>query len=268
MSDVYADITAADSRTLEVLINGMEVRAADPRQRAIRAALFAAAGLPVNSRVIEVGCGSGAICRDLAQRSEVAAVTGVDPSPVFLKKARELAVELPNISFDEGDGRALAYADTSFDAVVFHTCLSHVPEPEKALKEAFRILRPNGRMVILEGDYATTTVATAPEDPLQACVEAAVSRLVHDRWLVRRLVREVAGAGFEIGLFDSYGYLQTRKPDYMMTLVSRGADFLIAAGKISASTGEALKSEARERVAAEAFFGFIGYAGLVATKPG
>ena len=42
MSDVYADIRAADSATLEVLINGMEVRAADPRQVAIRQSLFAA----------------------------------------------------------------------------------------------------------------------------------------------------------------------------------------------------------------------------------
>jgi SAM-dependent methyltransferase len=268
MSDVYADITAADTHTLEALINGMEVRAADPRQCAIRESLFDAAVLPATSRVLEVGCGSGAICRDLARRPEVAAVTGVDPSPVFLDKARELAKGFPNVAFDEGDGRALGYAGSSFDTVVFHTCLSHVPGPDKALTEAFRVLRPNGRLVILEGDYATTTVATGPEDPLQACVDAAVSRLVHDRWLVRRLARDVLAAGFEVWLFESYGYVQTRKPDYMMTLVTRGADFLVADGKIGSSTGESLKAEARERVAAEAFFGFIGYAGLAATKPG
>jgi ubiquinone/menaquinone biosynthesis C-methylase UbiE len=268
MSDVYADITAADLPTLEALINGMEVRAADPRQVAIRQALFDAAVLPDGSRVIEIGCGSGAICRDLAQRPEVDNVTGLDPSPVFLGRARQLAKELTNVAFDEGDGRSLNYADGSFDVVMFHTCLSHVPGPEKALAEAFRVLRSGGRLVILEGDYATTTVAISPDDPLQACVEAAVSRLVHDRWLVRRLAREVSAVGFELRLLDSYGYLQTRQPDYMMTLVTRGADFLAAAGKIALSTAEALKAEARERVAADAFFGFIGYAGLAATRLG
>jgi ubiquinone/menaquinone biosynthesis C-methylase UbiE len=268
MSDVYADITSTDLSTLEALINGMEVRASDPRQCAIRESLFAAAVLPTTSRVLEVGCGSGAICRDLARRPEVATVTGVDPSPVFLDKARELAKGFSNLVFEEGDGRALSYSASSFDAVVFHTCLSHIPGPDKALTEAFRVLRPDGRLVILEGDYATTTVAIGPEDPLQACVDAAVSRLVHDRWLVRRLARDVSAAGFELGLFESYGYVQTQKPDYMMTLVTRGADFLVADGKISASTGESLKAEARERVAAGTFFGFIGYAGLVATKPG
>ena len=49
------------------------------------------------------------------------------------------------------------------------------------------------RLAILEGDYATTTVAIAPEDPLQACAEAAMAALVNDRWLVRRLPRRDRG---------------------------------------------------------------------------
>ena len=153
MPDVYADITAADPAVLETLIAAMELRASDPRQRAIRDALSAAAGFGDGARVLEAGCGSGAVSRELARRPGIAAVVGLDPSPVFLARARELAVGIGNLRFEEGDARAMAYADGAFDAVVFHTCLSHVPRPEAALAEACRVTRPGG-VVILEGDYA------------------------------------------------------------------------------------------------------------------
>jgi SAM-dependent methyltransferase len=267
MPDVYADITAADPAVLEALIAAMESRAADPRQRTIRDALFAGAAFPEGAQVLEAGCGTGAICRDLAARPGIGSVVGLDPSPHFLDHARRLAEGVGNLSFTIGDARELPFDEGSFDAVVFHTCLSHVPRPEAALAEAQRVTREGGRLVVLEGDYATTTVAIGPEDPLQACAEAAMSALVNDRWLVRRLAREVAAAGFTVRSLDSHGYLQTAAPDYMLGLVTRGADFLVAWGRIEAPTGEALKQEARRRVAAGAFFGFIGFAALIADKP-
>jgi SAM-dependent methyltransferase len=267
MPDVYADITAAAPAVLETLIAAMESRAADPRQRAIRDALFAAAALPTGARVLEAGCGTGAVCRDLAGRPGIGSVVGLDPSPVFLARARELAQGAGNLSFTAGDARELPFADAEFDAVVFHTCLSHVPRPEAALAEAQRVTRRGGRLVVLEGDYATTTVAIGPEDPLQACAEAAMAALVNDRWLVRRLAREVAAAGYAVVRLDSHGYLQTAEPDYMLSIVTRGADFLAAWGRIGPAMAAALKEEARRRVEAGSFFGFIGFAGLVAVKP-
>jgi SAM-dependent methyltransferase len=268
MPDVYADITAAEPAVLETLIAAMETRAQDPRQREIRAALFAAAAFPPGARILEPGCGSGAVSRDLARLPSVGAVVGLDPSPVFLDRARSLAADLANLAFEPGDARALAYPDASFDAVVFHTCLSHVPGPEAALAEAFRVLRPGGRLAVLEGDYATTTVALGPEDPLQSCSEAAMTALVNDRWLARRLGAAAAAAGFAVERVDSHGYLQTAAPDYMLSLVGRGADFLAAWGRIDAATAQALKGEARRRVDASTFFGFIGFVAVVAAKPG
>lgn len=268
MPDVYANITSADPAVLETLMAAMEGRASDPRQSNIRSALFDAAGFPPNAAVLEAGCGTGAVCRDLARRAGIGMVTGLDPSTGFLVRARELATDLPNLRFDEGDARAMPYGDASFDAVVFHTCLSHVPRPEAALAEAYRVLRAGGRLLILEGDYATTTVAIGPEDPLQACAEAAMSALVNDRWLVRRLSAAVTACGFALERMDSHGYLQTEAPDYMLGLVTRGADFLANWGRIDTALAEALKAEARRRADTHAFFGFIGFAALVAGKPG
>jgi ubiquinone/menaquinone biosynthesis C-methylase UbiE len=57
----------------------------------------------------------------------VARVVGIDPSPALLAKARELAQGMESIEFEEGDGKALRFADGTLDVVILHTLLTHVP---------------------------------------------------------------------------------------------------------------------------------------------
>jgi ubiquinone/menaquinone biosynthesis C-methylase UbiE len=89
-----------------------------------------------------VGCGQGPVARALASSPGVGEVVGIDPSPIFVEKAREQAAEVANLSFMEGDARAVPLEDRPFDVVIFHTTLCHVPRPELALVEAARVLRP------------------------------------------------------------------------------------------------------------------------------
>ena len=60
---------------------------------------------------------------------------------------------------------------------------------------------------------------------------------------------------------------RTRSPGYILTLIDRGADTLVAAGRLGAPAADALKAEARRRVAAGEFFGHIAYASLIARRP-
>ena len=133
MPDVYATITEADRAVVETLCDILELRAADPQQQELREAYFADIAFPPDARVLEVGCGPGPVARALAARDGVREVVGVDPSPIFLEKARARARDVPNLTFVEGDARALPLEDGSFDVVVFHTTLCHVPGPELAL---------------------------------------------------------------------------------------------------------------------------------------
>jgi ubiquinone/menaquinone biosynthesis C-methylase UbiE len=266
--DVYATITQAELPVVEGLVEILEFRAKDPQQQAMRELYFSDIEFPVNARVVEVGCGPGPVARALASRSGVREVVGVDPSPIFIEKGRELAWDLPNLTFVEGDARALPFEDNSFDVVVFHTTLCHIPGPELALAEASRVLSSGGLLAVFDGDYATTTCACGDFDPLEACAEACVEYLVHDRWLVRRLPRLVRAAGFDLGRFRSHSYMEAPfSGGYMLAIVDRGADALLASGRITPETADALKAEARRRSEAGEFYGHIAYASLIAQKP-
>jgi ubiquinone/menaquinone biosynthesis C-methylase UbiE len=267
MPDVYSIITSVDPAVVTKVAEAMEVSAADPQHQAMVAAYLNDLDLVDGTRLLEIGCGTGAIARVLAAWPGVGEVLGVDPSPILITRARELSEAIPNLSFEEGDGRRLALPDASFDAVVLHRVLTHVPEPDAVLAEAFRLLRGDRQLVVFDGDYATITLATGDHDPLQTCVDAFRPAYVTDPWLVRRLPRAVRDAGFVGGRLRSHGYVQVDDPDYMLSIADRGADTLAAAGTIGTQFADALKAEARRRVAAHEFYGHVAYASLTARKP-
>ncbi len=266
MADVYATIAEAGDDVQERLADVLECRAANPRQQSMLREYLADITLLAGGAALDVGCGTGAVSRVLATLPGVSAVTGVDPSPVFLARARELSSSVANISFKEADGRCLPFEDNSFALVVFHTTLSHVPDPGRALAEAFRVLVPNGTVAVFDGNYTTTTLAIGENDPLQACADAAMAALVHDRWLIPGLPALVRNAGFKVMKQRSFGFMESSEPDYMMSFADRGADVLAADGIIGAELAAALKAEARRRAAAGRFFGHIAYGSLIANK--
>jgi SAM-dependent methyltransferase len=216
--------------------------------------------------VLDVGCGTGVLTRAIARLDSVGAVVGVDLAPSLLEQARVLAASLATVSYEEADARSLPFADASFDAVVFDSVLTHVPAPDEALAEAFRVLRPGGRLGVFDGDYATTTVALGDHDPLQRCIDAMMASSVTDRWLVRRLPTLVRRVGFDVERFRSHGFVETSDAGYMLTIVDRGGDILHAGGRLGEAAAAELKREARRRVEASTFFGHIAYASLVAAR--
>jgi ubiquinone/menaquinone biosynthesis C-methylase UbiE len=266
MADMWATFTTLDAGTQERLAGVLETRGADLQQQAMRHAFLSDVRFPAGAHVLEVGCGTGVLTRMLARWPGVGTVIGVDPAPSLLQRAGELAAGLPGVTFREADGRSLPFADETFDVVVFDSVLSHMAGPERALAEAFRVLRPLGWLAVFDGDYATTTVALGEHDPLQVCADATMAGSVHDRWLVRRLPAVARACGFQIAGFRSHGFVDVTAGGYMLTVIERGADLLAAAGRIGHETAGVLKAEARRRIEAGAFFGHVAYASLTGRK--
>jgi ubiquinone/menaquinone biosynthesis C-methylase UbiE len=90
MPDVYATIADADPTLVTRIAEVLELRAADPQQQAMRQACLRDIAFPQGARVLEVGCGTGAVTRELATWPEVAEVTGIDPAAAGPARQRAL----------------------------------------------------------------------------------------------------------------------------------------------------------------------------------
>ena len=90
---------------------------------------------------LEIGCGEGRVARDLAARGH--RVTGVDASPTLLEAARQAQADA---DFHVADAAALPFADASFDLVVAFNSLMDIDDMPGAVREAARVLTPEGRM--------------------------------------------------------------------------------------------------------------------------
>lgn len=267
MPDIYLSIVDADPQFLQDLMASLERRAATPQQGAALEAYLGEIAFPDGCHVLDVGCGTGAQSRTLARRPGVAEVVGVDQLELFLERARELAADLPNLRFERSDAHTLPFDDESFDVAVLHTVLTHVADAEAVVAEVYRVLKAGGTMAIYDGDFTTMSAALFDGDPLQACMEGFLDGNVNDRYLARRLRPLVVAAGFRPGETRSHGHLDTADPELTLGWLDKGVGYMVEAGRIDRVAGEALKSEARRRIAAGTFYGYMNYVSLISRKP-
>ena len=115
-------------------------------------------GDELHERVLDVGSGDGAFAARLASAGAV--VTGLDPSPIALERARSAHPEMDWVA-PEGDGR-LPFADASFDVVTLVSVLQHVADTQSLLSEVRRVLVADGLLVVavpFHGRLKNTLVA-------------------------------------------------------------------------------------------------------------
>ena len=105
-------------------------------------------GVKLTGRVLDAGCGSGGTAISIAE--EVAFATGLDLSPRFSNSGTRLAREkrVENVAFVQGDGLKLPYANESFDVVLSHSVIEHLPSAEAYIAECARVLKRGGRFYL------------------------------------------------------------------------------------------------------------------------
>lgn len=99
-----------------------------------------------NDSVLECACGTGAITEEIAKKCRQ--VLATDFAEGMLKRASKKCRKYANASFRQEDITDIKCEDESFDKVVAGNVIHLLPEPEKALKELLRVVRPGGKVII------------------------------------------------------------------------------------------------------------------------
>jgi ubiquinone/menaquinone biosynthesis C-methylase UbiE len=120
--------------------------------RELRLHLYRLAGLARRKRVLELGCGTGAIAAEIAARSN-SEVWGLDHSPESLKFAA--GEHRASVRWTLGEAYVLPFAKSSFDLIVTHYFWMWVAEPDKVVRECLRVMEPGGYLLSLaEPEYS------------------------------------------------------------------------------------------------------------------
>jgi len=144
-------------------------------------------------RVVDIACGPGLLLPALAARA--ASVVGVDFTPEVLELARKrLPAATTNVALARGVAEQLPFRDGAFDAAVLRLALHHVEEPVTVLREVHRLLRPGGRVAVLDILTSADEETAALHNAIERLRDPSHTSLV----ALHELTASVEAAGFGV----------------------------------------------------------------------
>jgi SAM-dependent methyltransferase len=236
------------------------------RRRLVRAALGAAPG----ERVLDVGCGPGFYCAELLEEvGTEGSVVGVDASPQMLSLATRRCEGLGDVTFHEADATSLPVDDSSFDAALCVQVLEYVPDVAAGLAGLHGALRPGGRVVVWDVDWATVSWHSRDPARMERVLRSWEEHLAHPS-LPRTLAPALRAAGFDEVEMQAHGFASAAfDPEtYGAALVPLIRSFVAGRGDVSddeAAGWAAEQAELGER--REYYFACTQFC-FSATRPG
>ncbi|MEA2598559.1 MAG: hypothetical protein QOF01_5028 [Thermomicrobiales bacterium] len=197
-------------------------------------------------------------------------VVGVYHNPRLVEEARRLtdAEDLADgIEYRSGDAHALDFADASFDIVLAHTLLSHVTDPLTVLREARRVVAPDGTVAVFDGDYASLTFAHPDLDLAERVEEALLEVLVNNPRVMRELPRLLREAGLELAEATAHAYADVGAGGFFANLVASYGPSLATAGLLPPEEVERWQAWQAQAVAEGIFFGASNDDTYLAQRP-
>lgn len=200
-------------------------------------------------RVLDIGSGPGFLACEIAERlGPTGSVAGVDLSPDMnaLAQRRVTASGAAPVSFTLGDATALPFADGSFDAAVSTQVYEYVAEMPAALAEARRVLRPGGRLLVLDTDWDSVVCRSSDDDRMRRVLRAWDEHLVH-RDLPRHLPQLLREAGFALERCEVVPLLNVgyRRETYSGMALDGIAGYVAGRQGLTVEEGEAWASDLR-----------------------
>jgi SAM-dependent methyltransferase len=184
-----------DDPNVDVLIASMDRTAGWDATLRLRSWERAHLGLAHGERLLDVGCGLGEAALGLAQDlGDGGEVVGVDVSERMLRVARSNAgAARCRVRFTVGDARSLDEPDDSFDAARSERTLQWLADPAAAVAEMVRVVRPGGRVSLIDTDWSTFTI-DGGDDALAALVRDGMRTERNRPSNVGRRLHDLVGA--------------------------------------------------------------------------
>ncbi|WP_431958541.1 methyltransferase domain-containing protein [Nocardia lijiangensis] len=188
-----------DADRIDELVGILDLQAELPGIRRMRRWAHEVLAVSTGERALDIGAGTGSEVLVFAKRvGEDGAAVGVDPNPSMLAIARERAEAACSAArFVHGSVYHLPFPDAAFDAVRCERVYQHLDDPAAATAEIARVLRPGGRVLLIDSDWYTAI--THPGDPdVVAALGAAMLADMPNPASGRRLRGLLVAAGFAV----------------------------------------------------------------------
>jgi arsenite methyltransferase len=199
-------------------------------------------------RVLDVGCGPGFQCLELLEAvGTEGSVVGVDSSPQMLALGGRRCGPYERIDLREGRATSLPVQSEDFDRVICVQVLEYVEDFSAALAELYRVLRPGGRAVVWDVDWATVSWHTVDPARTERMMAAWDEHLTHPT-LPRQLAPAMRRAGFDEVEMQPHSF-STAEFDagaYGVALFPFIADFVAGQGEVSEQECEQWAQELRQ----------------------
>jgi arsenite methyltransferase len=222
------------------------------RRRLVREALGAQPG----ERILDLGCGPGFYVAELLEQvGPEGAVVGVDASPEMLAVAAKRCEAHDNVAFHRGDATAPPVPDASFDAALSVQVLEYVEDVGAALGELHRAVRPGGRVLVWDVDWATLSWHSADPARMERALRAWDAHLAHPS-LPRTLTARLRAAGFEDVRFEGHVFASNdfSPESYLAATLPLIEEYLVDSGKIDEDEARAWAAEQRDLGARGEYF--------------
>ena len=176
---------AQSDEDLKQVLGLLDMQDRAPSIRRLRDWAFAAAQPQPGETVVDVGSGAGTVSALLAERvGPTGRVVGVEPNARLREVARTRVTDA-GVDFVDGLAASLPMADGSVDLLWCERVLQHVAEPQAAVDEFTRVLRPGGRAVVLDSDHASRVTSTLATEVAALFSAAFMAQVANPRAAIR-----------------------------------------------------------------------------------
>lgn len=147
------------------------------------------------SRVLELASGKGFNTIYLASRNKHIKFVGIDITATHVAIAKNKAHNIPNLEFQIGDFQNLGFPEETFDLIFVVESICHAMDMARALSEAYRVLKPSGRLIVFDG-FRKTGFSKSDKDLQLAARMVEVSMAVKQAWMIDDWLKIAQDVGF------------------------------------------------------------------------